>query len=195
MSSYLTQAFRCGINRELIADVLTARHSAFNSFTELLNAKGSYRPSLCMRDAERIWLANHYDAAMEELGDDRRAYRYGAETPEGVAAQALLTEILVEARLIEPPAPAPVAAPTKRMTLRGPGGIRLVLDPEDIAPAMVYSPFMRHSASYSAALNQSVLNGNGKYENQEFDLNFDQINWLDAQQELVLATERVAPHE
>ena len=103
-TTYLAQAFRCGRSRELIADALTVRHTAFDSFEALCTAKGSYRPSLCMRNPERIWLANYYDEVMQEVGDERRAYRYGAETPEGKEAQAALTEALVDARLIEPAA-------------------------------------------------------------------------------------------
>lgn len=59
---------------------LTHSLTAFNSFEDLLEAKGNYRPSMDMRYAAAVELADLYDAAQEARGDNRRAYRYGAIT-------------------------------------------------------------------------------------------------------------------
>ncbi len=74
-----------------ILDRITAQHSAFADFTDLLNAAGNYRPSLEVPDkkngrktrddhgrAERKVLADVYDECQRSLKDDRRAYRYPA---------------------------------------------------------------------------------------------------------------------
>lgn len=58
-------------------DGLVIECSAFESFDDLLSAKGSYRPSLDVSCFNRGVLADCYDAMMEEFGDERRAYRYG----------------------------------------------------------------------------------------------------------------------
>lgn len=72
-----------------ILDRLTAQHSAFSDFTDLLNAAGNYRPSLevpnkknsrQVRDhlgrAERQFIADIYDETQRSLKDERRTYRY-----------------------------------------------------------------------------------------------------------------------
>ncbi len=51
--------------------------SSFESFDDLLNAEGNYRPSLDVSEFKRSILADCYDKLMELRGDDRRAYRYG----------------------------------------------------------------------------------------------------------------------
>lgn len=56
-------------------DALTRELTAFNSFSELVNAAGQYRPTILPRDARHIDLADAYDAFQSELGDPRRAYR------------------------------------------------------------------------------------------------------------------------
>lgn len=62
------------------SEALVAKHSAFGSFQELLDAKGGYKPSLDMSNPECRQLATRYDLAQIVRGDSRRAYRYGAPT-------------------------------------------------------------------------------------------------------------------
>lgn len=58
-------------------DQLTVRHTAFPRFTDLLNAGGSYRPSLgTSRSTEKTVLADAYDKAQELRGDSRKALRF-----------------------------------------------------------------------------------------------------------------------
>jgi len=64
-------------------DALTRRLTAFNSFNNLLHAKGGYRPSLrCVSGcpigkniSELKRLADAYDHAQVQRGDPRRAFR------------------------------------------------------------------------------------------------------------------------
>jgi hypothetical protein len=62
-------------------DKLVRENSAFVSFTDLINAHGSYRPSLECGSEEgfedRIIIADAYDQAMKTMGYPKRAYRYG----------------------------------------------------------------------------------------------------------------------
>jgi hypothetical protein len=66
------------------ADQLTRAHSAFDGFSELLDAAGHYRPSLHAGprntdEQERqqlARLADLYDQAQAAAGDCRRAFRY-----------------------------------------------------------------------------------------------------------------------
>ena len=60
-------------------DQLVANNSGFENFEALLNAPGGYRPSCDVRRAERRAIANAYDKAQAERGDERRAYRFGAQ--------------------------------------------------------------------------------------------------------------------
>lgn len=231
-----------------MANHVTAHHSAFDTFQEMLEAKGSYRPSMDMRDPEIAWLADYYDAAQSERGDDRRAYRYGtpvalvanqehcaaAESAKTAAAIASLTSHQVRtlaamepghtehmrsktlnalraAGLVRYVAPneavltdagkaaqegleaAPVVAPTKRTTLRGPGGLRLVLDPGDPhTPAMVFSTFMAHSATYWTASTQAELMSVVGNEEECLSLTRAQLDWLEEQEDLCAATETAA---
>ena len=63
------------------ADELTKKHTAFADFSDMLNALGNYRPSLYIKRKPLVHqhelreLADAYDAAQAERGDDRRAYR------------------------------------------------------------------------------------------------------------------------
>ena len=64
-------------------DELVRAHSGFDSMLDMVQAHESYRPSLATKrgkdDGERLELtliADAYDAAQEERGDGRRAYRY-----------------------------------------------------------------------------------------------------------------------
>lgn len=59
-------------------DQLVANNSAFASFEELLNAPG-YRPSCDMSNPAMRVIADAYDKAQEERGDERRAYRFGQD--------------------------------------------------------------------------------------------------------------------
>lgn len=63
-------------------DAITLHHTAFHSFHDLLDAQGSYCPSLRTESAlheehrrELNELADAYDAAQAERGDARRAVR------------------------------------------------------------------------------------------------------------------------
>jgi len=64
-------------------DELVREQSAFVSFTDLINAKGGYVPSLecgCEEGFEdRITIADAYDDAMIMIGSSKRAFRYGNE--------------------------------------------------------------------------------------------------------------------
>jgi len=63
------------------ADEITAKHSAFKSFVDLLNAEGGYFPTIrCnsttgLRRAELTYLADAYDYFMLCRNDSRRAHR------------------------------------------------------------------------------------------------------------------------
>ena len=61
-------------------DQLTAKHTAFSTMQELLEAKGGYFPSLRTQSArtdreELGQLADAYDAYQHARGDARRAFR------------------------------------------------------------------------------------------------------------------------
>ena len=63
-------------------DQLTRDHTAFLSFTDLINARGNYRPSIDVNPAssgtkDRIILADAYDQAMLTMGYEKRAFRFG----------------------------------------------------------------------------------------------------------------------
>ncbi|MHB1100239.1 MAG: hypothetical protein ACYCZR_11860 [Burkholderiales bacterium] len=67
------------------ADYLTRTLSAFDSFYDLINAKGNYRPTLytgteCPSQQSILAkeLADLYDKTMEEAGDSRRVFRHHA---------------------------------------------------------------------------------------------------------------------
>jgi hypothetical protein len=75
------------------ADRLTRRHTAFDGFEALINARGGYRPSIRTESAgactlqggeqitsrqrrqELLRLADIYDNAQQARGDNRRAFR------------------------------------------------------------------------------------------------------------------------
>lgn len=65
------------------ADKLTRENTAFGNFEALLDAKGSYRPTLRRNVPAMRVLANLYDAAQQARGDDRRAFMAGVPTREG----------------------------------------------------------------------------------------------------------------
>lgn len=59
------------------ADFLTHKLTGFDSFQQMLDAKGSYRPSMDMRIKGFRRLAQLYDRAQWKRNDPRRTYRYG----------------------------------------------------------------------------------------------------------------------
>lgn len=59
------------------ADVLTRRITAFDSFRDLVDAAGGYRPSLNAGGCrEALSLADLYDGFQSSRGDPRRAHRF-----------------------------------------------------------------------------------------------------------------------
>ena len=58
-------------------DQITREQTAFTSLDEMLAGKGGYRPSIEVTDFDRYRMAEAYDAAQIERGDERRAFRYG----------------------------------------------------------------------------------------------------------------------
>ena len=57
-------------------DELVREVSGFASFQDLLDAKGGYEPTMRISENPRLAeLADAYDTAQAERGDDRRAYR------------------------------------------------------------------------------------------------------------------------
>jgi hypothetical protein len=66
------------MNAKKRTDALTRKFTVFNTFNQLLNAPGNYRPTLLISDigsSEKLELANAYDAAQAARGDRRRVFR------------------------------------------------------------------------------------------------------------------------
>ena len=61
----------------LYVDTLTAKHTAFSCFRDLIEAKGGYFPSLNVANPERLLIADTYDVCQAKLGDPRRICRWG----------------------------------------------------------------------------------------------------------------------
>ena len=67
--------------QNLTKDELTQKYTAFDSFNEMLNAGGGYRPSIRTesttgREQFDLWvLAQTYDLEQALRGDERRAFR------------------------------------------------------------------------------------------------------------------------
>ena len=57
-------------------DELTRRHTAFENFAALLDARGGYRPSMNTARPQVKDLADAYDHAQAARGDPRRAFRW-----------------------------------------------------------------------------------------------------------------------
>ena len=57
-------------------DDLIAHNSGFSSLDDMLNARGGYRPSCDVSRLEMELIADAYDAAQTDRGDERRAFRY-----------------------------------------------------------------------------------------------------------------------
>ena len=64
-------------------DALVRRKSAFESFQDLLDAKGHYRPTISIRDADDWALVRAYDAAQAARGTTRRAFTAGCAPQAG----------------------------------------------------------------------------------------------------------------
>jgi len=63
-------------------DRLVRKYTCFDGISNLLAAKGNYRPTLYTNAASRVQdreelklIADYYDACMAQNGDSRRAYR------------------------------------------------------------------------------------------------------------------------
>jgi hypothetical protein len=70
--------------RDRYLDRLVEKYTDFASMEDLVNAKGTYRPSLYLRSGER-WIryevnliADEYNRRQETCGDTRRAFRLAA---------------------------------------------------------------------------------------------------------------------
>ena len=61
------------------ADAICRKHTGIGGFLDLVDAKGSYRPTLFCAQVVLERLADLYDQFQEHRGDERRAYRYGRE--------------------------------------------------------------------------------------------------------------------
>jgi hypothetical protein len=61
---------------KILLDRICRKFTAFPTFSDLLAAKGNYRPSLNVSDSCLRRLADDYDKAQEFLGDPRRAFRF-----------------------------------------------------------------------------------------------------------------------
>lgn len=61
--------------RMQILDWLTARLTAFETLSEMLNTSPNYRPTILPSDFRYSLLADAYDVAQERRGDARRAWR------------------------------------------------------------------------------------------------------------------------
>ena len=57
-------------------DDLIAHNSGFSSLDDMLNARGGYRHSCDVSRLEMELIADAYDAAQTDRGDERRAFRY-----------------------------------------------------------------------------------------------------------------------
>lgn len=58
-------------------DAEIARNTGFKSMSDLLQAKGNYRPSCDVNDPFALELANRFDLEMRRMNLEIRAYRYG----------------------------------------------------------------------------------------------------------------------
>ena len=55
---------------------ITRKYTAFETFEAMVNAEGSYRPTLRAESIHELKiLADYYDQAQEDKGDPRRALR------------------------------------------------------------------------------------------------------------------------
>ena len=64
------------ISRQARLDRICASLTGFPTFDHLLNARGSYRPTIhTLEDLDLGYLADCYDQAMASRNDDRRTYR------------------------------------------------------------------------------------------------------------------------
>ncbi len=135
------------------ANSLTKANTGFSSFDEMLNAKGSYRPSMEVSQPEMKELADLYDAAQEARGDDRRAFRYGKGFDRST-------------RPAQPRKPATVAAPVvaKPVTTRH-GQIGYKVNVDIIAQALHNLGYQddSHMMTALAAHVWSLITGSTRY--------------------------------
>lgn len=64
-----------------VLDEITKQHTGFTTFRSMVEAQGSYRPTIYVSDKRRPelkLLADAYDKTQELRGDPRRAYRVNA---------------------------------------------------------------------------------------------------------------------
>jgi hypothetical protein len=66
-----------GMNKiEETLDEITRKYTAFESFEDMVNAEGNYRPTLRTESVEELKiLADFYDKVQEDKGDPRRVFR------------------------------------------------------------------------------------------------------------------------
>lgn len=64
------------VDREIL-DAITREHTGFESFYEIVNAAGNYRPTIQTTNPYLKLLADAYDQVQAASGDPRRAYRRG----------------------------------------------------------------------------------------------------------------------
>ena len=83
-----------------IADKLTQQFTAYDTFNELLNAKGGFYPSLPFylqktqrRRREMLRLVDLYNEAQKERGDERRAFTGTTEISK-TTANAIIQRVL-----------------------------------------------------------------------------------------------------
>lgn len=134
-------------------------HTAFESFADLLDAKGGYYPSINVRDAgpaarDMAFLAKHYDLEQARRGDPRRANVTRSVTP-----------------LIVTPVSRKVS---------GPGGLNLIIDLDDPdTPAMVYDRNQRFGATWECATQTGELAG-FRDASSSIEITQAQSDWLEA---------------
>lgn len=73
-------------------DAICQKHTAFKSFRELVTTPAVYRPSIEVIDPDLVKLAEAYDQVMKDLGDDRRAFRYGHRVEPGTQARVWINQ-------------------------------------------------------------------------------------------------------
>lgn len=76
-------------------DIEIAKNTGFKSMSDLLQAKGNYRPSCDVNDPFALELANRFDLEMRRMNLDIRAYRYGEMT---AVEQAIKSDNRIKAR-------------------------------------------------------------------------------------------------
>lgn len=89
-------------------EAMLRRRTGFGSFGAMFRGTADYRPSCDMSDPEMRAVADHYDALAEQLGDDRRAYRYGGKADvarEQIVDAVGIDDVSVDDEELEAPRP------------------------------------------------------------------------------------------